>query len=121
MVQSMASWSLMLASQAKVLPRWWRRHSGSRFCADVLHSGHGSWWSRSQRSAGDGARRESAGSGPDLDRLGQPGGGVPTEFGGVYQLAAVVGEQPCEQHLIPALYIEGVGDRVPQHLTWDQT
>src|SRR5215212_6283045 len=52
MVQLVVSWSRMLACQAKVLPRWWRRHSGSRLCAEVFPFGHGWWWSRSQRSAG---------------------------------------------------------------------
>ena len=49
---------------------------------------------------GHGAGGEAAGAGADVDGFGEPGGGVAAEFGGVEEPAAVVGEQPGEQHLV---------------------
>ena len=52
---------------------------------------------------GHGAGGESAVAGPDVDGFGEPGGGAAAEFGDVEEPAAVVGEQPGKQHLVPVL------------------
>ena len=67
-----------------------------------------------------GAGGEAAGAGADLDCFGEPGGCVPAQFGGVQQPAAVVGEEPGEQHLDAAVGVDGVGDQLPKNLTRDE-
>ena len=49
-----------------------------------------------------GAAGEAAAAGADLDRFGEPGGGVAAEFGDLEEPATVIGEEPGDQHLVAA-------------------
>ena len=65
---------------------------------------------------GHGAGGEAAGAGADHDRFGESAGGEASQFGGVEEPAAVVGEQPGEQDLVAAgrARPERLGDQLPQ-------
>jgi hypothetical protein len=69
---------------------------------------------------GHGAGGESAGSGADFDRLGESGGGVSAEFGGLDQPSAVVGQQSSEQHFVSAVRIERLGYQFTYDSAWYQ-
>src|SRR5215216_3262531 len=86
------------------------------FLADVAPLGDWFVMIKVTPIGGHGAAGEAAGAGADCDRLGEPGGGVAAEFGGVEEPAVVVGEQPGEQHLSSAVRVEGFSDQVAQRL-----
>ena len=56
---------------------------------------------------GHGAGGVAAGSGADRDGLRRVGWRAAAEFGGVEESAAVVGEEPGEQHLITIVRVDG--------------